>query len=82
MQMLCVLLDWDTSHLRRRRCIFRGNAKVDAYLGDAATAFVFWKLHLHSAAHKTVVELLELRQFPPDSEFNRFDGPSVLKFDL
>jgi hypothetical protein len=43
---------------------------------------VFRKLHLYPAAYQTTVELFELGQFPPDSEFNHFYGRSVLKLDL
>jgi hypothetical protein len=82
LQVLCVLLDRDTSRLRCRRCVFGGNTEVDPDLRDAAAAFVFSKLPLYPAAQKIVVKLHQFRQFPPDSEFNRFYGLSVLKFDL
>jgi hypothetical protein len=79
---LQVLRARDCPHLRRRGDVLGGNAKVDPDLGDAAAPFVFRKLHLYPAAYQTTVELFELGQLPPDSEFNLFYGRSVMKLDL
>ena len=63
-------------------CIFGWKTKINPNLADASAPVVLGRLYVDMAAFQPVVELFELRQFLPDTRFNRRKGLSVMKFDL